>query len=86
MGKFVLRFSSRRIVALHWTNSSIVRHRDERASAIDSISAVGIGFDIPIEQKVRPGVTGTLRIEARHRFPWRIECLVPRDQSLAAPK
>jgi len=23
---------------------------------------------------------------APYRFPWRIECLVPRDQSLAAPK
>lgn len=27
----------------------------------------GVSFDIPIEQKVRPGVKGTLRIEAR---PW----------------
>ena len=27
----------------------------------------GLAFDIPIEQKRRPGLTGTLRIEAR---PW----------------
>jgi len=27
----------------------------------------GLAFDIPIEQKTRPGITGTLRIEAR---PW----------------
>jgi len=29
--------------------------------------AAGIAFDIPIQQKARPGLTGTLRIEAR---PW----------------
>ena len=27
----------------------------------------GVGFSIPIEQKTRPGLVGTLRIEAR---PW----------------
>ncbi|UUY07339.1 hypothetical protein LRS11_16120 [Pseudomonas sp. J452] len=31
------------------------------------VGGTGMSFDIPIEQKVRPGVTGTLRIEAR---PW----------------
>ncbi|WP_236175670.1 PGAP1-like alpha/beta domain-containing protein [Pseudomonas pseudonitroreducens] len=36
-------------------------------AANSKVIAGGIGFDIPIEQKVRPGVTGTLRIEAR---PW----------------
>ena len=28
-------------------------------------TAAGLAFDIPIEQKVRPGLRGTLRIEAR---------------------
>jgi len=28
---------------------------------------IGVAFDIPIEQKARPGLRGTLRIEAR---PW----------------
>jgi hypothetical protein len=27
----------------------------------------GLAFDIPIEQKVRPGLSGKLRVEAR---PW----------------
>jgi hypothetical protein len=35
-------------------------HQGETESA-------GIAFDIPIEQKARPGLRGTLRIEAR---PW----------------
>jgi pimeloyl-ACP methyl ester carboxylesterase len=34
----------------------------------DSDNGPGLAFDIPIEQKARPGLRGTLRIEAR---PWR---------------
>jgi len=34
----------------------------------DAVAAApGLAFDIPIEQKARPGLRGTLRIEAR---PW----------------
>lgn len=37
------------------------------ANSKQLVGGTGMSFDIPIEQKVRPGVTGTLRIEAR---PW----------------
>lgn len=42
--------------------------RDAESRALLSGDAtVGLAFDIPIEQKARPGLRGTLRIEAR---PW----------------
>ena len=39
----------------------------ESRPLVSSDAAVGLAFDIPIEQKARPGLRGTLRIEAR---PW----------------
>lgn len=38
-----------------------------RAETRPLAGAAGMAFDIPLQQKVRPGLTGTLRIEAR---PW----------------
>jgi hypothetical protein len=41
---------------------------DANARPLDSNdAAAGLAFEIPVEQKARPGLTGTLRIEAR---PW----------------
>jgi len=39
---------------------------DARTRALGA-NAAGLAFDIPIEQKSRPGLRGTLRLEAR---PW----------------
>ncbi|HSK29344.1 MAG TPA: hypothetical protein VLA17_05220 [Candidatus Limnocylindria bacterium] len=39
----------------------------ESRPLVGSDAAAGLAFDIPIEQKTRPGLHGTLRIEAR---PW----------------
>ena len=42
--------------------------RDLFSGSYRTVEAVaGISFDIPVEQKARPGLRGTLRIEAR---PW----------------
>jgi len=40
---------------------------DAKADAAAKAPPRGIAFDIPIAQKTKPGLTGTLRIEAR---PW----------------
>ncbi len=40
---------------------------DAQTHALDGAGGPGLAFAIPIEQKTRPGLTGTLRIEAR---PW----------------
>ena len=40
---------------------------DAELRALGRTAAAGIGFSIPIEQKTRPGLVGSLRIEAR---PW----------------
>lgn len=42
--------------------------KDAVTRPLDGGNHAGMAFDIPIEQKARPGLRGTLRIEAR---PWR---------------
>lgn len=39
--------------------------KDAVTRALDGAAGSGLAFDIPIEQKARPGLRGTLRIEAR---------------------